>query len=63
MKRLDKKLGAAEQAVIRAAVGCLNSRGWLFEYDPEGRQLVENPAACRRLEKAVARLKEARLGR
>lgn len=52
----------AERAVISAAVGCVNKQGHAFTLDTESaaRFFIINERALRRLERAVANLKEAR---
>lgn len=54
----------AERAVIRAAMGIINSDGFAFTEDRSNEtkvlSLVVFPNSMRRLENAVARLKEAR---
>jgi len=46
----------AERHVIRCAMGIVNSEGWAFGLDNK----VHFPGSMRRLESAIARLKEAR---
>lgn len=59
----------AERSLIRAAMGVVNSDGWAFESrKPEdavtgkdgGVNIVVFPGSMRRLEAAIARLKQAR---
>jgi hypothetical protein len=58
----DTPLKRAEQAVIRAAVGCIGKQGFSFRIATESitRTYFINEDAHHRLERAVARLKEAR---
>ena len=65
---MDKRCGAtssiekAERAVLRAAVGCIDKRGFAYSIATESitRTYFINEAAYGRLEAAVAKLKEAR---
>ena len=52
----------AERAVIRAAVGCINPQGHAYSIATEqiARTFFVDEPAFRRLEKAVANLKESR---
>ena len=62
MKRAETKLEKAERAVIRAAVGCVDMNGHAFKVSTEEivRTYSINERAFKRLEAAVAKLKEAR---
>ncbi len=54
-------LEKAERSVIRAAMGVVNGDGWAFKNQGPGSQnVVLFPGSMRRLEAAIARLKQAR---
>ena len=63
-----EKVTRAERAVIRAAMGIVNNDGWAFETrkpqgtttDTTGLCIVLFPGSMRRLENAIAKLKQAR---
>lgn len=46
-------------AVVRAALACLDHHGFIFQTNHSGSYVIK-PDAVRRLENALARLKEAR---
>lgn len=52
----------AEQSVVRAAMGCVNARGWAMESDG-AKCFVIFPKSMVRLEAAVMRLRVARKGK
>ena len=54
-----EQLARAERAVIRCAMGIVNSDGWAFQTEG-GKNIVTYPGSMRRLEYAIARLKLAR---
>jgi hypothetical protein len=53
------RVAKAERHVIRCAMGIVNIEGWAFQQDGE-KGIVIFPTALRRLEDAIASLKEAR---
>lgn len=53
---------AAEKAVVRAAMGIVNKEGWAFQIHGQ-QNVVLFPGSMRRLESAIAKLKEARRGK
>lgn len=57
-------IAQAEQAVVLAAMGCVNGDGWIFQErgmnGAGNATYVLKPDAVRRLENAIAKLKEAR---
>jgi hypothetical protein len=54
-------INRAERAVNRAAMGIVNERGWAFTSEqPDNTPVVLFPGAMRRLETAIAKLKQAR---
>lgn len=59
MNRCTDAIQRAERSVIRAAMGIVNSDGWAFQ-TVTGGNVVIFPGSMRRLEHAIARLKEAR---
>lgn len=59
------KIASAEKFVLRAAVGCIDKTGHSFRIATESmaRTFFINEHAFQRLERAVARLRDARRGR
>ena len=57
-----QRLANAERSLIRAAMGIVNSDGWSFQNTTctHGLNVVLFPGSMRRLEAAIARLKQAR---
>jgi hypothetical protein len=53
-------LRRAERRVLRAAAGCVNKRGWSFEYQHGGLPVARSADALRRLELAIANLRSVR---
>lgn len=54
-----EEIARAERHVIRCAMGIVNAEGWSFEKRGQD-DVVIFPEAMRRLEGAIARLREAR---
>lgn len=56
------KVARAEKSVLRAALGCIDKKGYAFSVATESiaKTYFINTAAFTRLENAVAKLKEAR---
>jgi len=65
-KQLKKSsaVAKAERYVIRMAMGIVNEDGWAFRAEGDDHTpVVVFPGSMRRLESAIAKLKEARRGR
>lgn len=61
------RIRKAEQSIVRAAMGIVNANGYAFTYGQIGEMpnvhVVLFPAAMKRLENAVHKLREARKAR
>ena len=53
-------LARAERKLLRAAMGCVDAKGWAFEYQHQGVPVAKRPSGLRRLELAIANLRSVR---